>query len=334
VHAGQSRARARTGPSQILLYACLLLIALYPVPAWFGYSLPKAYASPQIFIDRVTHPYFQSFAIAILITMLLSDSAIARFRLKDAYKQAINDIKLKFAPGLFAFIFLVGGIAIASHYIFNIRDSFGAFCQPVAKPTKLEICQPKDMELCKRGADGSLPNTCTAAACRGVEAEFDTRDLCTATGIAVEKHGIYQFFLYKNGGWSFLGAPSSTGGMPLGAFLPQWKDANGRDKDSAWDSIVALSRAAVLAAAYPIKRSFDRPFGRVIVRYGETGNEENFIDPDEDPRPDGRLDEKLKVTRDGQIFVYLNKPVSGFWPGLFHNVNQGKAKVWVYRIPK
>jgi hypothetical protein len=121
--------------------------------------------------------------------------------------------------------------------------------------------------------------------------------------------------------------------MPLGAFLPQWKDSPARKKDSLLDSVVALTRAAVLAAAYPVKRSFDRPFGRVIVRYGETGNEENFIDPDEDPRPDGRLDERLRPTRDGELFVYLNKPVSGFFPNLFHNVNEGKARIWVHRIP-
>jgi hypothetical protein len=41
---------------------------------------------------------------------------------------------------------------------------------------------------------------------------------------------------------------------------------------------------AALGAAYPIKRTFDRPFGRVITRYGETGNTENFIDTRDDPR--------------------------------------------------
>jgi hypothetical protein len=39
-----------------------------------------------------------------------------------------------------------------------------------------------------------------------------------------------------------------------------------------------------LAAAYPIKRTFDRPFGRVMTRYGETGNTEKFIDTRDDPR--------------------------------------------------
>jgi hypothetical protein len=86
-----------------------------------------------------------------------------------------------------------------------------------------------------------------------------------------------------------------------------------------------------LAVAYPLKRTLDRPFGRVILRYGETGNEENFIDGEP---TNGRLDEKFRATRDGQLFVYLNRPVSGVFPGLFRNANSGKARIWIYRIPR
>ena len=334
IHARPVDASAGHGIPKKLLCAFLWFVALYPIPGWFDYKIPAAPDGLQIFIDRITHPYFQSFAVAILVTLLLGDATIARFRLKDGYKQAISDIKLRYAPAVFAFVFLVGGIALAGHYIFNVRDSFGNFCTPTSPPPdRLEICEKAGMALCKRNPDGSLRGTCTGA-CRGLEASFDTRDLCTATKIMVDKHAHYQFFLTKDGDWSFLGAPSSTGGMPLGAFLPQWKDTDARKKDSLSASFVALGRTLLLAAAYPLRRSFDRPYGRVIVRYGETGTEENFIDPDEDPRPDGRLDEVLKPKRDGEIFVYLNKPVSGFWPDLFHDVNQGKARIWVYRIPK
>ena len=99
--------------------------------------------------------------------------------------------------------------------------------------------------------------------------------------------------------------------MPLSEFLPH--------KDDGWrDSAVALLRTmAASLCAYPIKRTFDRPFGRVIIRYGETGNEENFIDRAHEPRTVEQLEETFRPTRDGEIFVYLNKPVSGFWPGLF-----------------
>jgi len=114
--------------------------------------------------------------------------------------------------------------------------------------------------------------------------------------------------------------------MPLTSFLPGETDGLG-------DSAMAMGRATLLALAYPIRRTFDRPFGRVILRYGETGNEENFIDPDpdDDPKTVTHLEEKLKPTRDGEL--YLNKPVSGLFPGLFNDVTKGTAKVRVYRVP-
>jgi hypothetical protein len=61
-------------------------------PGWFGYPLPKAPETVQIFIDSNTHSHFRFFAIAILTTMLLKESTIAWFRLKDGYKQAITTI--------------------------------------------------------------------------------------------------------------------------------------------------------------------------------------------------------------------------------------------------
>jgi uncharacterized protein (DUF2235 family) len=327
LHNGASKDPGEITGLQKIVFLCLLLIALYPIPGWFGYPLPRAPGTPQIFIDRITHPYFQSFAIAILITMRLPGRMIAHFRLKDAYKQAISDLKLKIAPAFFALFFLVGGAAFASHYLFNIRDSFGQFCKPVEKPVALEICDPDDMKLCKRNPDGSFPGTCISSACRGVDlAGFNTRDLCTPVGVMLEKHAMYQLVMNKDGDWSFLGAPSNPGGMPLAAFLPQWR------KDGVRDSMVALGRAMLLTAAYPLKRTFDRPFGRVIVRYGETGNEENFVDGE--PQSSGRLNEKFKASRDGQLFVYLNKPVSGAFPDLFRDVSSGKASVWVYHVPK
>jgi hypothetical protein len=114
--------------------------------------------------------------------------------------------------------------------------------------------------------------------------------------------------------------------MPLGEF---W-----HHKDDGWrGSAVALAQIAALTAAYPIKRTFDRPFGRVIVRYGATGNTENFIDTLEDPRTVDRLTETFRPKSNGELYVYLNKPVSGFWPSLFRDVNTGTAKIQVVRIP-
>ena len=326
LHQSESKTRRGAIGLPIALFAILLFITLYPVPGWFGVDLPNLPASPQTFVDRITHPYFQFFAFVVLITMLLSDRMIARFRLKDAYRQFITDIKLKVAPAFFAVIFLVGGTALASHYLFNIRDSLGDFCKPAEQPVTLDVCDPDDLKLCKRNADGGLlPNTCASAACRIHVAEFNTADLCTPVGIMLERRGQYQFILEKDGDWQFLGASSGPGGMPLRAFLPDWK------KDGVLGSAAGLGRFTLLAAAYPLKRTLDRPFGRVILRYGETGNEENFLDSEP---TNGRLDEKFRATRDGQLFIYLNKPMTAVFPNTFQDVSSGKARIWVYRLPR
>jgi hypothetical protein len=69
---------------------------------------------------------------------------------------------------------------------------------------------------------------------------------------------------------------------------------------------------------YPLKRTLDRLFGCAILRYGETGNRESFIDGE-------RTTGNLGPMRDGELFVYLNKPVSGVFSGLFQDVNAGKG---------
>jgi hypothetical protein len=43
------------------------------------------------------------------------------------------------------------------------------------------------------------------------------------------------------------------------------------------------------------------------------------------------LSETLRPKNDGELYVYLNKPVSGFWSGLFNDVNTGTARVRVVR---
>jgi uncharacterized protein (DUF2235 family) len=327
IHTGPTKASTDDGPAQIVIYIFLVLIALYPVPAIFGYPIPQVGEPYQGLIDRITQPYLQFFALAIPITMLLPAPTIARFRLKDGYRQTISNIKLWIAPAIFAAIFLFGGIELASHYIFNIRDSFGAFCKPDPAARELDLCRPSEAQACKRDDSGNLPAACTPA-CRGVEAEFDTRNSCTSAGVNLSQFHSYKFEIRKKDDWSFLGAASGPGGMPLSSFMPG-------ERDGPWDTTVALARATVLTLAYPVRRTFDRPFGRVILRYGETGNEENFIDPDpgDDPKAVTQLEEKFKPTRDGELFVYLNKPVSGIVPGLFTNVNKGTAKIRVYRVP-
>jgi uncharacterized protein (DUF2235 family) len=326
IHAAESKKVCGPGVVEVLIYIGLFLVALYPLPGRFGYPIPRIDGAQQIFIDRITKPYFHFFAGMILITMLLRDSTIAWFRLKDAYKQTISNLKLWIAPAVFAALFLFGGIEIASHYIFNIRDSFGDFCTPDPTAHKLDICTRSELAKCRADVDGNLPAACSPA-CRGIERTFDTRNYCVSTGVKIDHNSTYTFNLSKAADdWSFLGAASGPGGMPITEFMP--------GKNEGWGNwTLAWARTTALVVAYPIRRTFDRPFGRVILRFGETGNEEDFVDPDGDVKSADEVGEKFKPTRDGELYIYLNKPVSGLFPHLFDDVNTGTAKIRVYRVP-
>jgi hypothetical protein len=315
--------RSSFGVLQYLVVAYLLFVAIYPIPGWFGIPFPSVpIQALQIFIDRAAVGFFQFIAVAALIALLLPNGSIARVRRKEAYKRLLSWLRLKAAPALFAFSFVIIAITFGSHLLFNIRDSFGEICEgsivnetPLSAATGgLDVCTVKNLQQC-------TPDTTRVVT-------VDTRNLCTPTRVYLQKNEHYQLILNKdpNEPWIMAGVPSSTGGMPIASFLPN-------KNDPFLTYMTSLGRTALMVVLYPFRRSFDRPFGRVILRYGETGNEENFIDPDEDPRPDGRLDEKFTPRRDGELFVYLNKPVSGLWPGIFHDFNSGLAKVFIVRIP-
>lgn len=60
------------------------------------------------------------------------------------------------------------------------------------------------------------------------------------------------------------------------------------------------------------------------------------MDPDPVPKPDENLSENMTAAKDGQMFIYLNKPVVGI-PGvesLLSNLigNEAKARLSVKRV--
>src|SRR5262249_50427354 len=59
---------------------------------------------------------------------------------------------------------------------------------------------------------------------------------------------------------------------------------------------------AVAIALYPFRRSLDRPWGSIIVRFGAAGNEETFIDPDAVAASE--LQSEYLPKKDGEIFIY------------------------------
>lgn len=265
-----------------------------------------------------------------------------------------------------------------ANYIFNIRDSFGAFCVSTIKDGKTlseetggiaNVCYESNTRKCPVLAADDVTGTCTDASgntakCTGRYEVIDTRNLCTPTGIFIDSNQRYQLFVSKAtdqeaiaygaahpefpalaSRWRFAWTDSDPTGKTLAALGKPDKTSCGQVE--AWNSFgpaaVILHRACNYAAgkarqafaivSYPLKRTFDRPLGRFVLRYGTTGNEENPIDPDNPPQEGGKLDEAFQPTRSGELFVYLNKPGFGLWANAFHNLNSGLAEVKVIRIP-
>jgi hypothetical protein len=83
----------------------------------------------------------------------------------------------------------------------------------------------------------------------------------------------------------------------------------------------------------PLRRELIRPWFRVVARYGETGGEEVFLDPD--ARTDS-LDTKLVPRVDGRLFLFVNDAVIGIpgLYGLFYKNNVGSAAVTVQRLAR
>jgi hypothetical protein len=155
---------------------------------------------------------------------------------------------------------------------------------------------------------------------------FDTSKLCTATGVFLEKNARYHLIVEQDGPWSFAGASSSTKGMPIAAFAPPV----GSDV-TTW--IKARATQVLMFVMYPLKRTFNRPWGHIIVRYGSIGSEESFIDPGEE-RQSNRREELFTPQRDGEMFIYLNQPVLGLWSDKLGFFNSGKAKITITRVPR
>ncbi len=263
------------------------------------------------------------------------------------------------------------GFVFLNHYLFNIEDSSGAFCKStVVSDKKLSagtggikyVCEDSNRRKCALD-DTSVTGTEAVCIknkeCTGKAVLVDTRSLCSPTGIFLQSNERYQLFvdqatdteiatLKKNDSeipseWRLLGAASDPGGRTVSDLGKINLEACGPSKDLSsaigiganyvCTHAISLGRQSFAVMLYILKRTFDRPLGRFVLRYGETGNEENFIDADNPPQPNGRLDETFKPTRAGELFVYINKPTLGIWPNAFLNINSGIAKIHVIRIP-
>jgi len=150
---------------------------------------------------------------------------------------------------------------------------------------------------------------------RGEETTFDfaTSHLCAGTGVAVDGFGArYRVEVEITAPWYDSDIPS-----PLGGFYttdaPRW------------------SQRAWLLLGVPLRRELTRPWFRLVLRYGATGGEEVFLDPDPE---NGKVETVIRPTRSGELFIFVNDAVLGIprWYDVFYRNNAGTARLTVKRL--
>jgi hypothetical protein len=305
----------------VILY--LLFYPLFGKVSGLGWlTLPDS--ANDILLAYTAEPV-RAVLAAFLVFYFLPGLWVRKLRNWLVYQSALHGFKYYLAPAVSAVGLLYLAVALGSHYQFNMRDSLGSFC---AERQDLNL----DNDGFKRGGGKA-------------ELVFDTspdaantpNNLCVSTGVYLKTGNRYRVSFKRlpeeenvaaTGKWSFFGEESYMGGQPVSHLSPV--------------------KSVVMALLFPLRRTFDRPWGSIILRIGDRGNEEDFLDRPPPKQTDDllaneaeaavsekseSLAEGLTPKRDGELFIYLNKPVLGWW-GYESLVSDwigstGKAKVTV-----
>jgi uncharacterized protein (DUF2235 family) len=370
---GSGAAQALTDPqwpsgSKSLLRVTIVVLALYvivyphlPSISWFN-SHPWLAEFGRSISYYGAQPV-RGIAAVFLIVMLLPANWIYWLRSSWGYKKALSEIKLRIAPAFFALSFVYLGLAFASHLLFTTEDAFGLACAESPHPAEMRYCNPPTIAMCNDRQrpvcqDSRVIASCPAAAsmaesapvcgrghvamCNNIPAvcpryctddvvtltvPFDTRDVCFATKIMVERYGTYRLTVTpREDRWSALDGRiiTNAGGFRI-------------------TDLTSPAEKALMLLLWPLKRSFIRPWFAVVARVGSTGNDEDFLDPDEDFGSARKvvLQEKFKPQRDGELFLYVNNAVVAGalfknylrYFDYFYRQDTGTADIKIERLP-
>lgn len=242
---------------------------------------------------------------AFLFFYFLPGFMVRKLRQWWVYQAALRGFKYYLAPAASAVGLLYLAVALGSHYHFNIRDGLGSFC------TEASVLNASNNGFKNVGGKKQAELIFDTSP----EANNSPSNLCVSTGVFLETGTRYRVVVRRlpesetvppSGKWTFFGEESYMGGQPI--------------------SRLSSLKAATMAAMFPFRRTFDRPWGSIIFRIGSKGNEEDFLDrappkqndhllvndaDDVVPDKSETLAQIITPKRDGELFVYLNKPVLG-----------------------
>jgi uncharacterized protein (DUF2235 family) len=231
----------------------------------------------------------------------LPDDGIYRLRSNRIYIWFHEGLKRRWAPALFALLFIYLGLSFLSHGLYDVQDVAGLTCKESTDAKKLEKPEWSDKAKDKDGQ----PIIATATA------PFEISELCNPTKILLEKGVRYHLEIAATDSWKDGGIR-----VPVGGF-------------STSDPPVWYHRI-LLGLLVPLRRELTQDWFRIVLRYGRVGGEEVFLDPDPE---DSKIETNIRPTRDGELFIFVNDAVIGI-PGLydfFYRNNSGGGTVTVTR---
>jgi hypothetical protein len=140
---------------------------------------------------------------------------------------------------------------------------------------------------------------------------FSTSNICQGTGVLLERGVSYLVTVKQVTPWRDGSINTTVGGF--------------------YSSDLPWNERLIMFLGVPLKRTLIRPWFRVILRVGTTGNEEDFLDPD--GRTPDVLEERYLPPASGELFFYVNDAVLAT-PGMqsiFYDNNVGEAVITIHR---
>jgi len=235
-----------------------------------------------------------------------SKTWVYSIRTNAMYRWMHDALQKRLLPVASALLLFYLLLTVTSHIAFNFFDAAGFVCREGSDPsalTKLEASAPR--------------NTVTI--------DFDISRLCQSTNVALQRNGVYLI--------QFDSTASFRDGVPLAIVSRSFSLSDSIDGSKGFSSadLPNWYQRSLFTMAVPLRREWFRPWFRVVARIGGSGGEETFLDPDFSDVH--WIDERIRATRDGELFLFVNDAVIGI-PGLFgifYSNNKGTAKVTITR---
>ena len=204
--------------------------------------------------------------------------------------------------------------------------------QPICQQG-VAACGSGNVPICSSGPS-VCPRPCTDDVIT-LSIPFDTSNVCFGTNVKLERWGTYRLTITPRENRWYAGVTAQDHWYSL----PTIGTNAGGFRISELRSPL---KKTVMLFLWPLKRSFIRPWFAVVARIGATGNDEDFLDPDEDSGSAKKvvLQEKIKPRRDGELFLYVNNAVIagtilknqvGYFD-FFYRLSKGTADVKIERV--